>query len=105
MATSTALRRIRKVPTGRIVVFLILFAGAFVAVVPFLYMVSHSLKTYGESTTRASAIVFDPEFWPQSLQWENYQRAWREADELRDRIQAAGFRLVDTPQGPRLEPR
>ena len=79
MATSTALTRRSKIPTGRIAVFVILFVGAFVAIVPFLYMLSHSLKSYGESTTRASAIVFDPDFWPQKLRWENYERAWREA--------------------------
>ena len=29
---------------------------------------------------------------------------WAEAGRLRDDIQAAGFRLVDTPDGPRLDP-
>ncbi len=29
---------------------------------------------------------------------------WAQADRLRDEIQAAGFRLVDTPDGPRLDP-
>jgi cysteinyl-tRNA synthetase len=31
-------------------------------------------------------------------------RDWAAADELRDRIQDHGWRVVDTPQGPRLEP-
>jgi cysteinyl-tRNA synthetase len=29
---------------------------------------------------------------------------WPEADRLRDEIQSAGFRLIDTPDGPRLDP-
>ena len=52
--------------------FLILILGAFVALMPFLYMISNSLKTYGETITRVSSNPFSPQFWPRKLQWDNY---------------------------------
>ena len=65
---------------GRILLYTILTAGGIVALLPFLYMVANSLKTYGETITRVSAIPFDPRFWPKVLQWVNYEEAWRDAD-------------------------
>jgi ABC-type glycerol-3-phosphate transport system permease component len=61
------------------VVLLLLIVGAFVSIIPFLYMVSHSLKTIAETITRSSAIPFDPKFWPRVPQWSNYRVAWQEA--------------------------
>ncbi len=58
---------------------LLLVLGAFVSLIPFLYMVSHSLKSMAETVTRSSAIPFDPKFWPQVPQWVNYRVAWQEA--------------------------
>ena len=55
-----------------ILFFLFLALGAFVALMPFLYMISNSLKTYGETVTRVSSNPFSPMFWPRSLHWENY---------------------------------
>ncbi len=49
-----------------------LLLGAFVALMPFLYMVANSLKTYGETVTRVSSNPFSPRFWPRKLQWNNY---------------------------------
>jgi len=58
------------------VLYVVLTIGAFVALIPFLYMIANSLKTYSETVTRVSAIPFDPKFWPKKLQWVNYERAW-----------------------------
>lgn len=56
--------------------YLVLSVGAFVAIIPFLYMLANSLKTYSETVTRVSAVPFDPRFWPKQPMWENYVRAW-----------------------------
>jgi ABC-type glycerol-3-phosphate transport system permease component len=66
-------------PWLKTIVLLLLILGAFVSIVPFLFMVSHSLKTIAETITRSSAIPFDPKFWPQVPQWSNYRVAWQEA--------------------------
>jgi ABC-type glycerol-3-phosphate transport system permease component len=66
-------------PWLKAIVILLLILGAFVSIVPFLFMVSHSLKTIAETITRSSAIPFDPKFWPQVPQWSNYRVAWQEA--------------------------
>lgn len=65
---------------ARSLLYAALIAGSFVAVLPFLYMLANSLKTYGETITRTSAIPFDPEFWPRVPQWQNYIEAWRDSD-------------------------
>ncbi len=52
--------------------------GAFVALLPFMYMVATSLKSFGETLTRVSAIPFHPDFWPSKPMWENYAIAWQE---------------------------
>ena len=57
---------------GRIIIYTILFIGVFVAVVPFIWMVSASLMNLSEATGRALL--------PASPQLENYQRAWKEAN-------------------------
>ena len=61
---------------NRSVLYVVLTIGAFVALIPFLYMIANSLKTYSETVTRVSAIPFDPKFWPKKLQWVNFERAW-----------------------------
>jgi len=61
------------------ILLLLLILGAFISIIPFLYMVSHSLKTIAETITRSSAIPFDPKFWPRVPQWSNYRVAWQEA--------------------------
>jgi ABC-type glycerol-3-phosphate transport system permease component len=43
-------------------------------------MAANSLKTYGETITRTSAIPWDPQFWPKVPQWSNYAEAWTDAD-------------------------
>lgn len=66
-------------PWLKSLLLLFLIAGAFVSIIPFLFMVSHSLKTVAETITRSSAIPFDPKFWPRVPQWVNYKVAWQEA--------------------------
>lgn len=64
---------------GRLVVYVVLTVGAFLAVAPFLYMLTTSLKTYGS--------VISGNLWPwwplghESVQWNNYS----------DAIQTVGF--------------
>jgi ABC-type glycerol-3-phosphate transport system permease component len=60
--------------------YAVLAAGALVALLPFVYMVATSLKSYGETVTRVSAIPFSPDFWPSRPMWENYVTAWREVN-------------------------
>jgi len=65
---------------ARTLLYVVLIAGAMIALLPFLYMLANSLKTYGETITRVSALPFDPDFWPKVPQWVNYQEAWQDAD-------------------------
>ncbi len=65
---------------GRILLYTILIVGASIAILPFLYMLANSLKTYGETITRTAANPLDPRFWPSVPQWENYAEAWQDAD-------------------------
>jgi ABC-type glycerol-3-phosphate transport system permease component len=67
---------LRQRMVARAILYTVLVLGAFVALLPFLYMLANSLKTYGETITRTSAIPFDPEFWPRVPQWQNYTEAW-----------------------------
>ncbi|HEU5013446.1 MAG TPA: carbohydrate ABC transporter permease [Roseiflexaceae bacterium] len=56
-------------------IYIVLFAGAIASILPFVYMVSTSLKTYGS--------VINNNFWPwppfgvEGLQWSNYPEAIR----------------------------
>lgn len=58
--------------TGKVFVYGTLFLGVFVAIVPFLWMISASLMNLSEATGRALL--------PASPQIENYLRAWNEAN-------------------------
>jgi ABC-type glycerol-3-phosphate transport system permease component len=71
-------RRSRLTP-GIVVLLLVLILGAFVALLPLVYMVATSLKSLAETITRRSVIPFDPSFWPEIPQWSNYREAWQEA--------------------------
>ena len=52
--------------------YLILLIGAFMAVIPFIWMISTSVMSLGE----AQGV----RFFPSELHLENYQEAWKEAD-------------------------
>ena len=60
-------------------VTLILILGSFLTILPLLYMIANSLKTYGETITRVAASPFNPLFWPTVPQWKNISIAWEEA--------------------------
>jgi ABC-type glycerol-3-phosphate transport system permease component len=57
---------------GRIFTYSVLFLGVFVAIVPFLWMISASLMNLSEATGRAIL--------PATPQWNNFVRAWKEAN-------------------------
>lgn len=69
----------RRPSWGRLLLVVFLLLGAFVALLPFLFMVSTSLKTVAETITRVSPVPFHPDFWPASPKWENYVVAWTHA--------------------------
>jgi ABC-type glycerol-3-phosphate transport system permease component len=78
---ATEVRRVAHPRTrpGEVVAVGLLVLGAIVCVMPFLYMVSTSLKTVGETITRVSPLPFSVEFWPTVPQWANYAEAWTTA--------------------------
>jgi ABC-type glycerol-3-phosphate transport system permease component len=62
----------RRVDVARILSYAILILGTFIAVVPFLWMVSGSLMNLTEATGRAVL--------PNTPQWGNYEQAWTDAN-------------------------
>ncbi|MBN2554559.1 MAG: carbohydrate ABC transporter permease [Anaerolineales bacterium] len=56
----------------RSVTYFFLITGAFIAILPFIWMLSTSFKTIGE----AQGV----QFFPSQLRFENYVLAWQEAD-------------------------
>jgi ABC-type glycerol-3-phosphate transport system permease component len=66
-------------PWGKAAIFAVLLVGALAALLPFLSMVSTSLKTLAETITRVSPIPFAADFWPRAPQWNNYATAWNAA--------------------------
>jgi len=64
-------KKSRRVNTWHIITYVILIGGTLIAVVPFFWMVSASLMTLSEATSRALV--------PRALQWGNYAEAWKDA--------------------------
>lgn len=62
--------RARFSPT-RAAVYVVLTAGAIISIMPFVWMLLTSLKTYGEVANRV--------FFPGAFRWENYVLAWNAA--------------------------
>jgi ABC-type glycerol-3-phosphate transport system permease component len=62
---------------GTSLLYGVLVLGASFAILPFLFMIANALKTYAETSTRVSALPFDPKFWPRVPQWENFRIAWQ----------------------------
>ncbi len=60
-----------RIPWGQAVIYLILTGGAIVAMLPFLWMLSTSLMTLGETILRQTL--------PKTPQFINYVEAWNEA--------------------------
>ncbi len=52
-------------------IYLVLFIGAFISLVPFAWMISTSFKSLGEALGSA--------FFPSELHFENYVEAWKRA--------------------------
>lgn len=55
----------------KILIYVILFLGAFISLVPFVWMISTSLKSLGEALGTS--------FFPSTLHFENYVEAWKRA--------------------------
>ncbi len=55
----------------KILTYVILFLGAFLSLIPFIWMISTSFKSLGEALGTT--------FFPSSLRFENYVEAWRRA--------------------------
>jgi ABC-type glycerol-3-phosphate transport system permease component len=68
-----------RLTAGRVAAVVVLLIGAVVCITPFLFMVSTSLKTIGETLTRVSPNPVAAEFWPVVPQWANYAEAWTAA--------------------------
>ncbi|HTP57808.1 MAG TPA: carbohydrate ABC transporter permease [Spirochaetia bacterium] len=64
---------------GRAALYAVLAVGGFLCVLPFLYMVSTSLKSSAETITRTSPVPFSPDFWPGVFRWSNFEEAWTRA--------------------------
>ncbi len=55
----------------RLLMYLVLTLGAFLALFPFIWMILTSFKSYGE--------VASGRFFPRELRWQNYVEAWNAA--------------------------
>ncbi len=55
----------------KIFIYVVLFAGAFISLIPFIWMISTSLMSLGEALGTA--------FFPSKLYFENYIEAWQRA--------------------------
>ncbi len=69
--------RNKKIITG-ILLQVILIIGAVIMIFPFIWMILTSLKTVTESTSMNPFVYF-----PNILQWENYQSVWANNDFIR----------------------
>ena len=58
---------------SKVLLYLIVILGAITMLIPFLWMISTSLKTAPET------IAVPPIWIPKALQWSNYVKAWNEA--------------------------
>src|SRR5690242_1165321 len=68
-------RRMRLVRArlGSVLVHAVLISGSFVMLVPFVWMVSTSLKLEGE------VFSFPPQWIPNPIRWQNYVETWNSA--------------------------
>ena len=68
-ATLAAPRRARKIPWATIMIYVALVFGAFFMVMPFVYMLSTSLKPANQ------VFLFPPRWIPSPVMWANYPTA------------------------------
>ena len=66
--------RRRRLPpaVGQLLVVLLLCGAAFVALLPFLWMLSASVRTQGDVIANPETLI------PQKFTWENYTEIWRQ---------------------------
>lgn len=60
----------KRTPVESVLVYGLVAAGGLIMIVPFLWMISTSLKTTVQS------MAFPPEWWPRPFVWENYTRIY-----------------------------
>lgn len=72
LVQDTKIKKSFRIDFGRILIYAVLLLGVFIAIVPFLWMVSASLMNLSEATGRVLL--------PSSPQWNNYLKAWNEAN-------------------------
>ena len=70
-AHTSELKATRQIDIGRILIYVTLLLGVFIAVVPFFWMISASLMNLTEATGRAIL--------PSTPQWDNFVKAWKDA--------------------------
>ncbi|WP_235776345.1 carbohydrate ABC transporter permease [Robertmurraya massiliosenegalensis] len=71
-------------------IYLILIVGSFLMLLPFIWMISTSLKSPGEVT------ALPPVWIPADLKWENYQEAWAIAPFLRYALNSVIVTVLST---------
>ncbi len=59
----------KKIKASHLVAYLLLLLGAFTMVIPFLWMLSTSLKE------KSQLLVYPPQWIPNTIQWGNYSKA------------------------------
>ena len=79
MATEPSGPTRRSPPAETAVTLVFLVIASVLCLMPFLYMVSTSLKTVGETITRTNPNPFSADFWPSVPQWGNFAEAWTHA--------------------------
>ena len=72
-ATHTGRHYVVRQRTYRIALYVLMFAGCAIMLLPFFWMVTTSLKTETE------ALLMPPRWFPSVPQWQNYARAWNAA--------------------------
>lgn len=56
---------------SKIGIYLVVASGGLIMIIPFLWMLSTSLKTTPQT------MAFPPEWWPRPIQWQNYTTIWQ----------------------------
>jgi ABC-type glycerol-3-phosphate transport system permease component len=84
--TETQTRRILRMMTRNGFTYLVLILGAFMAVVPFVWMISTSVMSLPDAT--------GVRFFPSSIHLENYVNAWEEAQFAEYMINSAQIVLI-----------
>lgn len=64
------MKKKNKLNAGKILIYIALIGGVLITVLPFVWMILTSLKTYAES------VAMPPKIFPEILRFENYANVW-----------------------------